>query len=121
MFHLIGTVFTYNAHITLPALSPDSTSQTLLLFAGFSLVFFLTIFGVVRKRFYLKKNPSWHSFWGEGSTGNGVSALGKVIRTFKSDGFSSTTQYSRAQHSRQYSTVQHSIDFISTPKGYFSV
>lgn len=66
MFHLIGTVFTYNAHITLPALSPDSTSQTVLLFAGLSLVFFLTIFGVVRKHFYLKKNPSWHSFLGGG-------------------------------------------------------
>ena len=40
MFHLIGTVFfTYNAHITLHALLPDSTSQTGLLFAGFSLVF----------------------------------------------------------------------------------
>lgn len=42
-------------YIALPTLSSDSTNQAVLLVAGFSLVFFLTIFGVVRQQFYLTK------------------------------------------------------------------
>ena len=90
MLHLIGTVFTYITHITLPALLTDSTSQTVLLFAGFSLVFLLTMFCSCQTTFSLEEKAFMaFPFLGEESTGNGVSGLGKEIYTIKRGGFSS--------------------------------